>query len=126
MVTDRFADYFRLMAVMLLLVPVAGCGGGEPSGVYVAKHPDSPVTFIERFDFQSGGKVAVTAMHTTSVGELVITDDGTMRVIMPEGHSAHLKKGDDGCLVGVIDPELAAEAAKDGMDIEELSSYCPQ
>ena len=37
MATDRFADYFRLMALVLLVVSVAGCGGGGSlSGKYAA------------------------------------------------------------------------------------------
>jgi hypothetical protein len=126
MATDRFVRIVRLTSWSLLAIPLAGCGGDEPSGVYLPKHPDSPITFIEKFDFQSGGKVAVTAMGNTSVGELVITDDGNMRIIMPEGHSAHLRDGGDGCLVGVVDPGLAAAAAEDGVDLEEMSRYCPE
>jgi hypothetical protein len=81
---------------------------------------------IDKFDFQSGGKVGVTVFGSTSVGEYVVTEDGRVRVIMPEGHGATLKIASDGCLLAESDPGMVAEAAKDGMDLNELGLYCPE
>ena len=118
------SKYQRLAALALLGLPLAGCGG-DPSGVYVAKHPEGPLTMIDKFDFQSGGKVGVTAFGQTHVGEFVVTDSGGVRVIMPTGQSVALEDGKGGCLVLATDPMLAAEAAKDGVDLNEMGLYCP-
>jgi hypothetical protein len=125
---DRFSRWFRLASWALPLVLLAGCGGGgggKPSGVYLAKHPDSPMVFIQKYDFKSGDTVAVTAMGNTETGTYAIADDGQITITMPVGHKAHLKKGNGGCLVGISDPGMVAEAAKDGVDLDEMGSYCP-
>ncbi len=120
----RISKPLRLASLILLTLPVAACGGGGPSGEYTAKHPDSPLSFIEKFDFQSGGKVAVTALGDTSVGEFVVMDDGGIRVIMPQGNTVKLQSASGGCILAVSDPQLIAEAAKDGVDLNELGLYC--
>lgn len=125
---DQFSRRCRLGFGVLAVVLLAGCGGGgggKPSGVYIAKHPDSPMVFIEKFDFKSGDAVAVTAMGGTETGTYVIADDGRIDITMPAGQQVHLKRGDGGCLVGISDPGMAAEAAKDGVDLDEMGSYCP-
>ena len=81
--------------------------------------------FIQKFDFQSGDTVAVTAMGNTETGTYVIAEDGRITITMPGGQKAHLKKGSGGCLVGVSDAGMTAEAAKDGVDLDEMGSYCP-
>lgn len=122
--TVLFAKVLRPLAGGLLLIALAACGGSGPSGLYVAKHPDSPITFVEKFDFQDGGKVAVTAFGNTAVGEFVVGDDGRIRVIMPEGNTVTLQEASGGCLLAASDPGMVAEAAKDGMDLNELGLYC--
>jgi hypothetical protein len=126
MAANRFPQNLRLVAWSILAAQLAGCGGGDPSGVYLPKHPDSPVMFFEKFDFQSGGKVAVTAFGNTAIGEYVVGDDDRVRVIMPQGNALTLAGADDGCLLAVSDPGLVAEAAKDGMDLNELGLICPE
>lgn len=129
MASARSTTALRLALCTLLGTPLVGCGGGEasdPSGVYVPKHPDLPFIFIEKFDFQSGGKVAVTAFGAVSVGEYVITEDGHVRVVTSTGAKANLKLAGDGCLLAESDPGMVAEAEKDGMDLNELGLYCPE
>jgi len=126
MATDRFGNILRLVSWLLIGIPLAGCGGGEPSGVYVPKHPDSPIMFYEKLDFQSGGKVAVTAFGDTAIGESVVTDDGRVRVIMPQGQTMNLHIVDGGCLLAVSDPGLVDAAAKDGVDLNEMGLICPE
>ncbi len=129
MTGDRFPEWRRPACCALLGVMLAGCGGagsGKPTGVFVAKHPDSPMVFIEKFNFQSGDTVAVTAMGSTETGTYVMGDDGHITISMPGGQQANLKRGSGGCLVGITDPGIAAEAAKDGVDVEEMGSYCPE
>lgn len=124
----RFSRWFRLASWALPVVLFAGCGGGgggKPSGVYLAKHPDSPMVFIQKYDFKSGDTVAVTAFGNTETGTYVIAEDGRITITMPGGQQAHLKKGRDGCLVGISDPGMVAEASKDGVDLDEMGSYCP-
>ncbi len=129
MAIDRFQpQWLRLAFCALLGGLLAGCGGGgsgEPRGVYLAKYPDSPAAFIEKFDFQSGDTVAVTALGNTETGTYVIADDGRITITMPGGHKANLKSGSGGCLVGISDPDMVAQAAEEGVDLDEMASYCP-
>lgn len=120
----RISKTLRLASLISLTIPLSACGGGSPSGVYTAKHPDSPITFITKFDFQSDSKVAVTAFGDTSMGEFVVMDDGGIRVLMEQGEAAKLRAASGDCLVLDSEPELVAEAAKDGMDLNELGLYC--
>ncbi len=128
MAIERFSQWRPVAICALLGGLLAGCGGGaggKPSGVYVAKYPDSPAVFIEKYDFQSGDTVVVTAMGNTETGTWVMADDGRITITMPGGQQAHLKRGSGGCLVGISDAGMTAEAAKDGVDVEEMGSYCP-
>jgi hypothetical protein len=81
--------------------------------------------FIEKYDFKSGDAVAVTALGNTETGTYVIEEDGRITITMPGGQQAHLKKGSGGCLVGISDAGMTAEAAKDGVNLDEMGSYCP-
>ena len=125
---NRLAIMPGLVSFSLLAIAVAGCGAGTstsgPSGVYVPKHPDSPMVFIEKFDFQSGNKVAVTTMDNTAAGTYVLADGGAVEITMPGGHKAHLKDVGGGCLVAATDPGITELAAKDGVDVNELGRYC--
>jgi hypothetical protein len=128
MASDQFPEWRRLAYCTLLGVVLAGCGGGgsgKPSGVYLAKHPDSPMIFIQQFDFQSGDTVAVTALGNTETGTYVIAEDGRITITMPGGQKANLRKGSGGCLVGISDPGMVAAAAEDDVDLDEMGSYCP-
>ena len=120
----RISKTLRLASLISLTIPLSACGGGSASGVYTAKHPDSPITFITKFDFQSDSKVAVTAFGDTSMGEFVVMDDGGIRVLMEQGEAAKLRAASGDCLVLDSEPELVAEPAKDGMDLNELGLYC--
>jgi hypothetical protein len=128
MASDRVSEWCRLAYCALLGILLAGCGGGssgKPSGVYLAKYPDSPMIFIQKFDFQSGDTVAVTALGNTESGTYVIAEDGRITITMPGGHKANLKKGGGGCLVGISDSGMAAKAAEEGVDLDDMGSYCP-
>lgn len=128
MCIKRFSSWLRLASCALPVALLAGCGGGgsgKPSGVYLAKHADSPMIFIEKYDFKSGDAVAVTALGNTETGTYVIEEDGRITITMPGGQQAHLKKGSGGCLVGISDAGMTAEAAKDGVNLDEMGSYCP-
>lgn len=125
---DRFSQWFRPGFGALSVVLLAGCGGGgsgKPSGVYLAKYPDSPMIFIQKYDFQSGDTVAVTAMGNTETGTYIIAADGLITITMPGGHQAHLKNGSGGCLVGISDAEMVAKGAEEGVNLDEMASYCP-
>ncbi|MEQ1800987.1 MAG: hypothetical protein ABL989_03630 [Gammaproteobacteria bacterium] len=128
MAIKRFAQSRRLPCCILLGALLAGCGGGgsgKPSGVYLAKYPDSPMIFIQKYDFQSGDTVAVTAMGNTETGTYIIAADGLITITMPGGHQAHLKNGSGGCLVGISDAEMVAKGAEEGVNLDEMASYCP-
>jgi hypothetical protein len=83
------------------------------------------MTLIQKFDFQSGDTVAVTTLGNTETGTYVIEGDGRITITMSGGHKAHLKNGGSGCLVGISDPGMVARAAEDGVDLDEMASYCP-
>jgi hypothetical protein len=128
MAIKRLAQLRRLPCCILLGALLAGCGGGgsgKPSGVYLAKYPDSPMIFIQKYDFQSGDTVAVTAMGNTETGTYIIAEDGLITITMPGGHQAHLKNGSGGCLVGISDAEMVAKGAEEGVNLDEMASYCP-
>lgn len=128
MAIKRLAQSRRLPYCILLGALLAGCGGGgsgKPSGVYLAKYPDSPMIFIQKYDFQSGDTVAVTAMGNTETGTYIIAEDGLITITMPDGHQAHLKNGSGGCLVGISDAEMVAKGTEEGVNLDEMASYCP-
>ena len=128
MASNWFSQWRALAYCALLGILLAGCGGGgsgKPSGVYLAKYPDSPMIFIQKFEFQSGDTVEVTALGNTETGTYVIAEDGRITITMPGGQKAHLKKGSGGCLVGISDAEIVAKAAEEGVDADEMGSYCP-
>ncbi len=57
-------------------------------------------------------------------GTYVMAEDGriTITITMPGGQQAHLKRGSGGCLVGISDAGMTAEAAKDGVDVDEMDA----
>jgi len=112
-------------SLVVLAASLAGCGGSTgKSGTYVPKYPDNPVMPFEKLEFRSGNQVAITAFGTTQIGQYTVSEDGTMRVTMPEGGSANFRDIGGGCLLAVSDPALVAEAAKDGVDLNELGQVC--
>jgi hypothetical protein len=110
-----------IAAVAALVVSLAGCGGGKPSGVYKAKGQ----AIFEQFDFQSGDKVAVSAFGQVVPGDFVVMDDGRIKVMASNGGVATLKKTDDGCLemaAGSAEEEQAA--AREGINPGDFGRFC--
>ncbi len=121
MAVHRFSQIVRLTAGTLIVVSVGGCGGGDPSGVYKAKGQ----AIFEQFDFQSGGKVAVTAFGQVVPGDFVVMDDGRIKVMASNGGVATLKKADDGCLeLAAGSDEEAAAAAREGINPGDFGRFC--
>jgi hypothetical protein len=122
MTTHCFSGVLRLAAGALLVLPLAACGGGAPSGLYVAKGQ----AIFDKFDFQSGNKVAVTQFGQTVGAEYTKMDDGRVRVMI-NGSVVTLKKADDGCLViAAGDEDEAKTAAQWGGDPSELGRFCKE
>jgi hypothetical protein len=121
MVINRFSQLVRLAALSALVLPMAACGGGNPSGVYVAKGQ----ALFDKLDFQSGNKVAVTAFGQVLPGEFIIMDDGRIKVMASNGGVATLKKASDGCLefTGASDEEAQA-AQREGMNPADFGRFC--
>jgi hypothetical protein len=116
----------RTLCAALLVLPLAACGGGGVSGVYV---PTSD-SLWKKFDFQSKDKVEVTNfMDQTTSGEYAVMDDGRIR-LMVSGEVLTLKKGSDGCLVPTAgDAHEAEQAARMGTseeDLAQLGHFCKQ
>jgi hypothetical protein len=112
---------FVKMAAAALVVTLAGCGGGTPSGVYVAQGQ----AIFEQFDFQSGGKVAVSAFGQVIPGDFVVMDDGRIKVMAGNGGVATLKAAKDGCLeMAAGSDEEAAMAAREGINPGDFGRFC--
>jgi hypothetical protein len=108
------------VAAAALVVSLAGCGGGKPSGVYVAQGQ----AVFEQFDFQSDGKVAVSAFGQVMPGDFVMMDDGRIKV-MVNGEVVTLKSGKDGCLeMAAGSDEEAAQAAREGVNPSDFGRFC--
>ncbi len=121
MVTHDFSKIVGYTAAALLVVSLAGCGGGKPSGVYKAKGQ----AIFEQFDFQSGDKVAVTAFGQVVPGDYVVLDSGLIKVMASNGGVATLKKADDGCLeLSAGSEEEAAAAAREGINPGDFGRFC--
>ena len=121
MVMHRFSQIVGFAAGAILVVSLAGCGGGKPSGVYVAKGQ----AIFEQFDFQSGDKVAVTAFGQVVPGDFVVMDDGRIKVMASNGGVATLKKADDGCLeLAAGSEEEAQAAAREGINPGDFGRFC--
>ena len=108
-----------------LVVPLAACGGGDPSGMYKAVNKQS---IYESLDFQDKGKVTIQAMGQTSFGDYVVTEEGRIRVIAPGG--VLTLKEEDGCLVPTPgDAREAASMQQWGASEAELAQmigrFCP-
>lgn len=122
MTSKRLSRVIRRAAAATLVVSLAACGGGTPSGVYVANGQ----AIFEKFDFQSGNKVAVTQFGQTVPAEFTKMDDGRIRV-MVNGSVLTLKKADDGCLViAAGDENEARTAAQMGEDPSQLGRFCKE
>lgn len=113
----------RLAAGAALLFSLAACGGGTPSGVYVAKGQ----ALFDKLDFQSGNKVAVTAFGQVVPGDFIVLDDGRIKVMASNGGVATLKKASDGCLEFAAGSEEEAQAAqREGMNPADFGRFCPE
>ncbi len=109
-----------IAAVAALVVSLAGCGGGKPSGVYKAQGQ----AIFEQFDFQSGDKVAVGAFGQVLPGDFVVMDDGRVKV-MANGEVVTLKKTDDGCLeMAAGSAEEEQLAAREGINPGDFGRFC--
>ncbi len=119
---NRVSEILRLVCWSLVALPLSGCGSDDVSGTYVSKGQ----TIWDKFDFQSGQKVAVTAMGQTQVGEYAVMDDGRVRV-MVSGEVLTLKKTDDGCLeVTAGDANEAKTAQQWELNPADLGRFCPE
>lgn len=122
MAVHRFSQIAGLTAGALIVVSVGGCGG-DPSGVYKAKGQ----AIFEQFDFQSDGKVAVTAFGQVVPGDFVVMDDGRIKVMASNGGVATLKEADDGCLeLAAGSDEEAVMAAREGINPGDFGRFCEE
>jgi hypothetical protein len=121
MTTEFTSRVLGVAALGALVVSLAGCGGGKPSGVYKAKGQ----AIFEQFDFQSGDKVAVSAFGQVMPGDFVVMDDGRIKVMASNGGVATLKKTDDGCLemaAGRAEGEQCA--GREGINPGDFGRFC--
>ena len=122
MTNRNVSTIVRLAAAAAVFFSLAACGGGSPSGAYVAKGQ----AIFDKFDFQSGNKVAVTQFGQTVAAEYTTMDDGRIRVMI-NGSVVTLKKADDGCLVVAAGDEGEAKTAEQwGGDPSELGRFCEE
>jgi hypothetical protein len=81
----------------------------------------------DRFDFQDGSRVVVTAFGQTKTAEYVVMDDGRIR-IMIDGDVVTLKDQGDGCLAPTAGDAREAQALRElgasADDLGLLGRYC--
>jgi hypothetical protein len=119
---NRVSRILRLVCWSLIALPLSGCGSDDVSGPYVSQGQ----SIWDKFDFQSGQKVAVTAMGQTQAGEYAVMDDGRVRV-MVSGEVLTLKKADDGCLeVTAGDANEEKTAQQWELNPGDLGRFCPE